>query len=109
MNNDYYVVLCTCPTAQIANQLAKQLIIDKLAACVNVLPNLVSHYSWQGQLTSDAECLLIIKTTKDNYENLEHAIKTQHPYECPEIIALPIAQGAQNYLSWITQQIDNLT
>ena len=100
MPTNYHVVLVTAP-AERADALAKGLVQARLAACVNVLPGVVSHYRWQGRLCRDPERLLIIKTSKARLKRLERWVKTHHAYTVPEILALPVAGGSKEYLSWV--------
>ncbi len=97
------VVLCTCPSEAGGRALAKVLLGQNLAACVNLLPAVTSLYPWQGQLCEEQECQLLIKTRLSCLEELERCIQQHHPYEVPEIIALPILWGHQAYLEWIEQ------
>lgn len=98
----YIAILCTCPTHEVAEQLATALVTAKQAACVNIFSGIKSIYTWRDKLESSTEHLLVIKTTANLFTTVETLIKSQHPYECPEIIALPITQGNQAYLNWIT-------
>lgn len=82
--------------------LAKTLVEESLAACVNIVPGLKSCYQWKGELNCDQECMLIIKTEKAQFEELEKLILTSHPYELPELIAVPINAGNKAYLDWIS-------
>lgn len=95
------LVLCTCPSLADAEAIATALIEERLAACVNRLPGIKSHYRWEGRVMLDDEFLLLIKTSASLFERLEKMIKTLHPYETPEIIALPIVAGSADYLRWI--------
>ncbi len=95
------LILCTCPDRNTAENIARLLVTDGLAACVNIVPNLVSIYTWQGQVESAEECLLLIKAREDNYPAIETAIRCHHPYDLPEIIAVPVQQGLPEYLHWI--------
>jgi periplasmic divalent cation tolerance protein len=101
MAQDVLVVLCTCPGDSVAGEIATGLLTEKVAACVSRVPGLKSWYRWEGQLRHDDEVLLLIKTTADRYAELEAAIRKLHPYEVPEIIALPVAAGAEAYLRWV--------
>lgn len=103
----YLIVFCTCPDDTTAYALAKQLVENKLAACVNLMPNLQSIYCWKGQIETAKEVQLIIKTTSDAYKKLEAFLQNAHPYECPEIVALPITQGLPGYLQWINESLVN--
>ncbi len=97
----YQLILNTCPDQATAEKLAKQLVTENLAACVNILPNLTSIYQWQGNIETANEYLLIIKTKTDQYQAIENWIKANHPYELPEIIAVSIEHGFPEYLQWI--------
>ena len=95
------IVLTTMPDPAQAEALAVQLVTGGLAACINILPQMTSVYRWQGKCNVDQEHLLIIKTTGERYAALEAAIQQSHPYELPEILALPLAAGLRGYLDWI--------
>ena len=98
---DYLLVLSTCPGSISAKKMAQELVSDKLAACVNIIPNVNSYFSWVGKVDTANEHMLVIKTTKNCYDALEKRIKKLHPYELPEIIAVPIHTGFAEYLNWI--------
>ncbi len=100
----HLLILCTCPDQATAQNIANQLVDQALAACVNILPGLISIYQWQGNRETAQEHLLLIKTTDTVYPALEQAITELHPYELPEVIAVPIARGLNGYLQWIEQQ-----
>ena len=97
----YQIILCTCPDKDTAEKIARSLVNDKLAACVNVLPEITSIYLWHEQIESAQELLLLIKADKSCYQAIETSIKKHHPYELPEIIAVPIENGLPEYLHWI--------
>ena len=97
-------VITNCPDEETANAIALAVVEEKLAACVNILPRVQSIYRWQGSVESAAEIPLLIKTTADNYPALEARITTLHPYDVPEIIALPIARGLPAYLNWVATE-----
>jgi len=101
MPNTIFLVLCTCPNENSARQLSESLVQDKLAACVNIVNPISSIFAWQGKIDSEQESLLLIKTTRAAYSRLEQAIKAQHPYDVPEIIAIPVQQGSADYLNWV--------
>ena len=102
--SDGYLVLCTVPDEEVAERLAKGLVGARLAACVNVVPAIRSFYRWEGEVRDDAELLLVIKTHPDRYAALEAWLLDAHPYDVPEVIALPIEQGWARYLGWITAE-----
>lgn len=105
MESEACVVMCTVPSAKIATELAHQIIESKLAACVNILPGLTSVYSWQNKTETAQEVLLFIKTTTKAYQTLETILVNAHPYECPEIIGVPIKHGLKGYLHWIQNSV----
>ncbi len=100
----YRIVLITAPRRR-AESLAKGLVEARLAACVNVVPGVVSHYRWQGRLCRDAEALLIAKTTAARLPALERWVRAHHPYTVPEVLALPVAAGSKTYLGWLGEQV----
>lgn len=102
VESDYRLVLCTCPDQECAARIAERLVEDRLAACVSLVPGLTSVYRWQGEVQRDAEVLLLIKTVAARLPALTETLRGLHPYQVPEIIALPIAEGLPDYLSWIT-------
>ena len=102
---DALVVLTTVEKQEDGARLARLLIERKLAACAQVLAPMISIYRWQGKIEQSSEVLLLIKTTRAVYQELEDAIKQNHPYETPEIIALPVESGSNDYLSWLDSSI----
>jgi periplasmic divalent cation tolerance protein len=102
---DKIVVLSTCASAEEAERLARRVIDDRLAACVNVLSPVRSFYRWKGEIEDSAEWLLIIKSTRDKFDALRAALESAHTYEVPEVIAIPIVDGSPNYLSWIEREL----
>jgi periplasmic divalent cation tolerance protein len=109
MSADYCLVLCSCPNADTANELALLLVEQRLAACVNVLPGMTSMYGWEGRVEKASEQLLLIKTEAAGWASLEAFIKHRHPYEVPEIIAIPIERGSQDYFDWISAWVGQRT
>ncbi|RMG32355.1 MAG: divalent-cation tolerance protein CutA [Methanobacteriota archaeon] len=99
------VVLCTAGSEDEAHRLADALVEENLAACVNVVPGVMSFYRWKGVINRDQEWLLIIKSTGEAYQALEKKIKTIHSYTVPEIIALPIISGSEDYLKWVGENV----
>jgi periplasmic divalent cation tolerance protein len=98
------LVLTNVPDAPSAQMLAHHLVEKRLAACVNRLPAVQSVYRWQGQIEEATEVTLLIKTTHARYAELEAAIKSLHPYQTPEIIAINIVDGLSEYIGWIEQE-----
>jgi periplasmic divalent cation tolerance protein len=101
MSTEYCLVFCTCPDAETAARLAEGLVSGHRAACVNILPGLKSVYPWEGRIETAEEHLLLIKTATSGFERVEAFLKEQHPYELPEIIAVPMARGSTDYLEWV--------
>jgi periplasmic divalent cation tolerance protein len=95
------VVLSTFPDADKAAQVARVLVEERLAACVNLVATVRSIYRWQGAVQDDAESLAIIKTTRERYPALAARLAELHPYDVAEIIALPLADGHPPYLAWL--------
>lgn len=104
MIDKHLVVLCTVPADGFGKRLATSLVDSGLAACVNIVAHVTSVYRWQDKTETDPEDLLIIKTTGAAFGPLQQAITEQHPYELPEIIAVPIEAGLPAYLDWISRQ-----
>ncbi|MCU0766660.1 MAG: divalent-cation tolerance protein CutA [Gammaproteobacteria bacterium] len=103
MATDALLVLCTCPDVESAQRIAHQLVASRLAACVNLLPGLTSVYRWDDAVQTAEETLLLVKTGRACYAALEETLRAIHPYELPEIVALPVEQGLAGYLDWIRQ------
>lgn len=99
--SNYLVVLCTVPDSETAQHLAAELVKNKHAACVNIVPNIQSVYEWEGKVECAGEQLLIIKTERSRYPALESQLHALHPYDTPEIIAIPVDAGLPDYLKWI--------
>ncbi|AYH42132.1 divalent-cation tolerance protein CutA [Azoarcus sp. DN11] len=98
------VVLTNCPDAACAETLAALLVERRLAACVNILAPCRSAYHWQGRTEIATEIPLLIKTSPVRYAELEAAIRANHPYELPEIVAVPVMRGLPAYLDWIAAE-----
>ena len=101
MESQPLVVYCTCPDQATAERIAEAVVVERLAACANIVPGLISIYRWQGQVRRDSELLLILKTREVVYSLLETRIRDLHPYEVPEVVALPVQVGAAEYLDWL--------
>jgi len=99
------VILTTCPDEAAASRIARNLVESGLAACVSRVGPVHSTYRWQGAIQDEPEVLLVIKTVSTRYSELEMRLKSLHPYDVPEIIALPVASGSADYLSWLRQAV----
>lgn len=106
---DALLVLTTLPDAASARALAAALVEQRLAACVNILAPCRSVYRWNGKLEDAEEVPLLIKTTAAAYPALETALRARHPYELPEIVAVPVAQGLPGYLAWVAAETSPAT
>jgi periplasmic divalent cation tolerance protein len=95
------LVLCSCPDGSVAIDIARVLVKEGMAACVTRVAAATSVYQWEGQIREESEQLLLIKTTPGRYEALEMRLKALHPYEIPEIIAIPVVAGSSQYLAWL--------
>jgi periplasmic divalent cation tolerance protein len=98
---DKIIVLSTCGSEDEAHKLAHSLVEQRLAACVNVVAGIRSFYRWEGKIEKSDEYLLVIKSSRDRMALLRAAIEREHSYEVPEVVALPIVDGSQNYLNWL--------
>ena len=99
--SDELIVLVTTSNAEEASRIAEVLVSERLAACVNIVPGIESIYRWDGKVTRDHESLMIIKTAAERYDELERRVKELHSYSTPEVIALKIERGSEQYLEWI--------
>ena len=105
MSSDLRIGLCTVPDEATAGQIADALVSEKLAACVNIIPSIVSVYRWENAVEHSQELLLLIKTSESVWTLLEARILELHPYELPEIIAVPIHTGQADYTQWIKNNL----
>ena len=103
--SDLFLVLTTAPNIRTARRLARALLEKRLAACINVIPKLESHYRWQGKLEVSREALLLIKTGRKQLASLEKAVLTLHPYDTPELISVALSSGSPRYLSWLVENL----
>jgi periplasmic divalent cation tolerance protein len=104
MEKSFIVVLITVPSQEVGEKIATSLVEKRLAACVNITGPIKSLYTWEGKINQDEERLLIVKTRADIFEKkFVEAVQSTHPYEVPEIIALPIVTGSKNYLDWMDE------
>ncbi len=97
----FSLVLVTAPDLKTARKLAKAALAARLIACANLVPNIESHYWWQGKMESGTEVLMILKTTRPRLAMLEKFILARHPYDTPEFLVLPPSQGNRRYLDWL--------
>jgi len=95
---------CTCPDAEHAERIAHALVAEHLAACVSTLPGITSTYRWEDTVQSQAEVLLLIKTTRERYDAMAARLLDLHPYELPELIAVDVCAGHAPYLDWVAAQ-----
>ena len=101
------VVLMTAASSEEATSIAEMLVARKLAACVQILPEMQSVYVWKGEVQREQEVMMIAKTTRTNFEELEREVRAMHSYETPEIVALPIIAGSDVYLDWLVSSCDD--
>ena len=99
------VVYCTFPDPEQAAAVARGLVEDGLAACINLIPAVRSIYRWKGEVCDDAEVLGVIKTTAGRFEALRDSLVERHPYDCPEVIAVEVAAGHPAYLEWLSNAV----
>lgn len=102
---DKRIVLTTCGSEEEGEKIARYLVENQFAACVNVMPQVRSIYRWQGEVESALEWLLIVKTTDNNFPQVRDAIRSLHSYEVPECIVIPIEDGSASYLQWIEDSV----
>jgi len=99
--SEFSITFVTCGTVENAEKIAESLVLEKLAACVNILPGVTSVFFWEGKLSKEKEHLLIIKSREAVSEKMSRRIKDMHDYSVPEIISFPIASGNPDYLQWV--------
>jgi len=102
---DKIVILSTCSSGEEAEKVARALLEAQLAACVNIVPGARSLYRWQGAIESAAEFLLVIKSSRELFDAAKKAIEAAHSYEVPEVLALPVVDGADNYMNWLATNL----
>jgi periplasmic divalent cation tolerance protein len=102
---DIMVIFCTFPDSEVAKRIAQELVKSRLAACVNVLPGVEAIYQWKGELESASEVLCLIKTTAALYPTLEARLKELHPYDVPEIVAVPASKVHPAYAQWVREMV----
>ncbi|XP_003385434.2 PREDICTED: uncharacterized protein LOC100640743 [Amphimedon queenslandica] len=95
------VTFVTCPSMEVARDLSRNILRSRLAACVNIIPQITSIYEWEGELQEDSEFLMVVKTSKDQISSLTSFIEQNHPYDVPEVISTEINHGSKKYLDWV--------
>jgi periplasmic divalent cation tolerance protein len=103
--NETITILCTCPDEETAERLARGMIENSHAACVNILPGVQSIFRWEGEVKSDQEVLMLIKTTSTHFFVIEHWLEEHHPYDVPELVAIKAEHVADDYLRWLRQTV----
>ncbi len=98
---DVQVVLCTFPDLPQARQIGTLLVEKQLAACVNLIPGVESIFRWEGRVSSETEVLAVFKTSAERFAELERELLVRHPYDVPEVLALPVGEGSEVYLKWV--------
>ncbi|MDJ0789659.1 MAG: divalent-cation tolerance protein CutA [Myxococcota bacterium] len=99
------VTFVTAPDAEVAREIARALVDERLAACVNVVPGIASVYRWEGAVQEDSEVLLIVKSRAGRAAALAERVRALHPYDLPEVLALPAVGGSEAYLDWVRSEV----
>lgn len=105
MKEKYCFIFCTFPSKEKAREISLKLLEEKLIACCTIIPSFLSIYRWEGKICEDEEFLCIFKSKMENYKKIEEKILKNHPYEVPEILAVEIKKGFENYLNWIDESL----
>ncbi|XP_064616750.1 protein CutA homolog isoform X2 [Liolophura sinensis] len=105
----FSMAFVTVPDTETAKKLAGGLVSKKLAACVNIIPQITSVYEWEGKINEDTELLLMIKTRTSRMDDISQYVRENHPYDCPEVISSPIDKGNPQYLKWIGEIVPEKT
>jgi len=103
--NNLHIVLVTGPSVEDAREIASAILQARVAACVNIIPGLESHYWWDGELKQDPEVLLLIKTTEAKLKELQKVVLENHPYDTPEFVAFPASAVAEKYMAWVRDSV----
>ena len=104
---DIIVIYCTVPKKKLAKDITKVLMKHKLAACVSMIENVRSVFSWEGEICEEKEIMMMIKTRRANYGKIKLVIEDMHDYSVPEIIALPVVDCSEDYLKWLVQETES--
>lgn len=102
---EYAVVFTTAPDEEEAARIARTIVEERLAGCVNIVKGIRSIYRWEGKVEDEHEVLMIVKTKRDLFNALEKRVKELHSYSVPEIISLPLVEGSEEYLSWLNNEL----
>ena len=105
MGTEFILVLVTTANKQEAEKIAQNLLNEKLIACANIVSSVTSHFHWSGKIDVAEECLVLMKSRMDLFSTLAKRVSELHSYEVPEVLALPIVDGAQSYLDWINRSV----
>ena len=105
----HHIVFVTAPDLVVARMLASGILENRLAACVNLVSGVESHYRWEGKLCQETEVLMVLKTTGDRLAALEVWVLEEHPYDTPEFVALKIEAGSARYLNWVSASVGSVT
>ncbi|MFL3028286.1 MAG: divalent-cation tolerance protein CutA [Candidatus Neomarinimicrobiota bacterium] len=105
---DFAFIITTVSTEKEGRMIANELVQNKLAACVNIVPKVHSVYEWENQIQNDEELLLLIKTTKEREKDIYHTVESLHSYDTPELITIPINHGSQPYLQWLENSVQKI-
>jgi periplasmic divalent cation tolerance protein len=105
--SEIIIVFVTVPGLREGSRISRAILTSRLAACVNVIPGVQSMYKWKGKIVREKEAMLVMKTTRLRYRKLEQKIKKLHPYEVPEVIAIPLICGSSQYIEWVTREVTN--
>jgi len=99
---DYVIIYVTAPDEETAVTIGRALVEEKLAACANIVPRIRSLYRWKGAVEDEREVLMILKTRTELFDRVEQRVRSMHPYEVPEIVAIPLTHGSPPYLDWLS-------
>lgn len=103
--NETIAILCSCPDEETASRLARGMVDNRHAACVNILPGIRSIYRWKEEIREHEEVMMVIKTTSSHFFVIEHWLEEHHPYEVPELVAVKAEHVADAYLKWLRQSV----